>query len=281
MLQPNVRGAAGKKQQLIWKPPMSIPDYKASTLFDLTGKIALVTGGSRGLGREMVRAFAQAGADVVIASRKLPQCEELAEEIRETTGRRAFPYSCHVGDWQQVEAMVEAAYDHFGRIDVLVNNAGLSPLYPSLDAVNEDLYDKVFNVNLKGPFRAMAMVGQRMMDGDGGSIINVSSTASFNPNKTTTPYGAAKAALNHMTAGFSIEFGPKVRVNCIVPGPFETDISVGWFHSDEFAERAESRISLKRGGQPNEIVGAALYFASDASSFTTGTTLRVDGGSFG
>ncbi len=249
-------------------------------LFDLSGKIALVTGGSRGLGREMVRAFAEAGADVMIASRKLAQCEELAEEVR-GMGRRAFPYSANVGDWQQVEAMVEAAYDHFGRIDILVNNAGLSPLYPSLNDVDEALYDKVFAVNLKGPFRAMAMVGKRMAEGDGGSIINVSSTASVNPNKTTAPYGAAKRALNHMTATFALEYGPKVRVNCIVPGPFETDISVGWFHSPEFEERAATRIALKRGGQPGEIVGAALYFASDASSFTTGTTLRVDGGSMG
>jgi NAD(P)-dependent dehydrogenase (short-subunit alcohol dehydrogenase family) len=254
-------------------------DYTPNTLFNLTGKVALVTGGSRGLGREMVRAFAQAGADVMIASRKLAQCEELAAEISETTGRRAFPYACNVGDWDQVEAMVEAAYGYFGRVDVLVNNAGLSPLYPSLNDVDEALYDKVFAVNLKGPFRAMAMVGARMAAGDGGSIINVSSTASVNPDPTTAPYGAAKRALNHMTATFAMEYGPKVRVNCIIPGPFETDISVGWFHSDAFEERARTRIPLKRGGQPNEIVGAALYFASDASSYTTGTTLRVDGGS--
>ena len=254
-------------------------DYTPNTLFDLTGKVVLVTGGSRGLGREMVRAFAQAGADVMIASRKLAQCEELAAEIQETTGRRAFPYACNVGDWSQVEAMVEAAYAHYGRLDVLVNNAGLSPLYPSLNDVDEALYDKVFAVNLKGPFRAMAMVGARMAAGDGGSIINVSSTASVNPDPNTAPYGAAKLALNHMTTNFAMEYGPKVRVNCIIPGPFETDISVGWFHSEAFEERARTRISLKRGGQPNEIVGAALYFASDASSYTTGTTLRVDGGS--
>ncbi len=258
-----------------------MPDYSATKLFDLSGKIALVTGGSRGLGREMVRAFAQAGADVMIASRKLAQCEELAEEIKGRTGRRTFPYACNVGDWRQVEDMVEAAYEHFGRLDVLVNNAGLSPLYPSLNDVTEDLYEKVLSVNLKGPFRAMAMVGARMAEGNGGSIINISSTASVNPNRTTAPYGAAKAALNHMTASFAQEYGPKVRVNCIVPGPFETDISVGWFHSEEFQERARTRIALKRGGQPSEIVGAALYFASDASSFTTGTTLRVDGGSTG
>jgi NAD(P)-dependent dehydrogenase (short-subunit alcohol dehydrogenase family) len=256
-------------------------DYSANKLFDLSGKIALVTGGSRGLGREMVRAFAQAGADVMIASRKLAQCEELAREIEECTGRRAFPYAAHVGDWTQVENMVEAAYEHFGRLDVLVNNAGLSPLYPSLADVSEDLYEKVMGVNLKGPFRAMAMVGKRMAEGNGGSIINVSSTASLYPNKTTAPYGAAKAALNHMTQSFAHEYGPKVRVNCIVPGPFETDISVGWIHSEEFQERANSRIAMKRGGQPQEIVGAALYFASDASSFTTGAVLRVCGGSSG
>jgi NAD(P)-dependent dehydrogenase (short-subunit alcohol dehydrogenase family) len=247
--------------------------------FDLTGKIALVTGGSRGLGRQMVLAFADHGADVMIVSRKMAQCEELAEEVR-AMGRRAFPYAANAGDWQQIEGMVEAAYAHYGRVDILVNNAGLSPLYPSLHDVDEALFDKVFNVNLKGPFRATAMVGKRMAEGHGGSIINVSSTASFIPNPTTAPYGAAKWALNHMTTTFAMEYGPKVRVNCIVPGPFETDISVGWFHSEEFEARAQSRIALKRGAQPEEIIGAALYLASDASSFTTGTTLRVDGGSF-
>src|SRR5690606_34646843 len=130
---------------------------------------ALVTGGSRGLGKEMVQAFAAAGADVVIASRKFDNCQTLADEVEATTGRAAMPVACHVGDWEQIDAMVDAVYARFGRIDVLVNNAGMSPLYDSLAEHSEALYDKVFDVNLKGPFRLMATVGTRMAEGAGGS----------------------------------------------------------------------------------------------------------------
>lgn len=248
----------------------------AAELFDLTGKVAVVTGGSRGLGRAMVLAFAEAGADVVIASRKLPACEELAGEVVERTGRQALAVACHVGKWDEVEALADAAYAEFGRVDVLVNNAGLSPLYPSLYDVSEDLYDKVMSVNLKGVFRLSAIVGKRMAEGDGGSIINVSSTAATNPTPTETVYSAAKAGVNAITVAFAHEYGPKVRVNCIQPGPFLTDISKAW-DMDAFEERAKS-MALRRGGRPDEVVGAALYFASDASSFTTGSVLAIDGG---
>ncbi len=247
-------------------------------LFDLSGKVALVTGGSRGLGREMVRAFAAAGADVVIASRKLDACEALAQEIRSTTGRRSLAVACHVGEWDQVERLAETAYERFGKVDVLVNNAGLSPVYDHVSNVTEALYDKVLAVNLKGPFRLTALVGTRMAQGDGGSIIFVSSTASQSPGANTIPYGAAKAGINNMTVGFARAFAPKVRVNCIVPGPFLTDISRAW-DMEAFKRNAPKSILLQRGGEPDEIVGAALYFASDASSFTTGAHLVVSGGS--
>ena len=250
-----------------------------SALFDLTGKVALVTGGSRGLGREMVRAFARAGADVVIASRKLDACEALAAEVRDTTGRRALAVACHVGDWTQIGQLAEAAYAEFGRVDVLVNNAGMSPIYERVADVTEELYDKVLDVNLKGPFRLSAIVGTRMAEGAGGSIIFVSSTASLSPGGNVIPYGAAKAGVNNMTAGFARAFAPNVRVNCIVPGPFLTDISKAW-DMEAFNRRASSTILLGRGGEAEEIVGAALYFASDASSFTTGSQLVVSGGSF-
>jgi NAD(P)-dependent dehydrogenase (short-subunit alcohol dehydrogenase family) len=245
--------------------------------FDLTGKVALVTGGSRGLGKEMVRAFAAHGADVVIASRKLATCEELAAEIEATTGRRALPVAAHVGRWADCDALVDTAYAHFGKVDVLVNNAGMSPLYPHVSAVDEALYDKVLDVNLKGPFRLMANIGTRMAEGDGGSIINVSSIAAIRPTPDVIPYSAAKAGLNAMTEGFARAFGPTVRVNCIQAGPFLTDISKAW-DLEQFEKRAKTTIALQRGGQPDEVVGAALYFASDASSFTTGAILRVDGG---
>jgi NAD(P)-dependent dehydrogenase (short-subunit alcohol dehydrogenase family) len=245
--------------------------------FLLTDRVALVTGGSRGLGREMVKAFAAAGAHVIIASRKLENCEELASEITATTDRQALPVGCHVGNWQQIDELVEVSYERFGRIDVLVNNAGMSPLYGSLAEHPEALYDKVFDVNLKGPFRLMATVGTRMAEGEGGSIINVSSGGAIRPDSTIIPYAAAKAGLNAMTIGFAHAFGPKVRVNCIQAGPFLTDISKAW---DLDAVRADTRarFALERPGNPDEVIGAALYFASDASSWTSGAILPVDGG---
>ncbi len=250
---------------------------EASGLFDLSGKVALVTGGSRGLGAAMTRSFARAGADVVIASRKLEACERLAAEVRAETGRRALAVACHVGEWGQVEALAEAAWAEFGRIDVLVNNAGMSPLYDHVREVGEELYDKVLAVNLKGPFRLTALVGSRMAEDGGGSIIMVSSTASVNPGPNAIPYAAAKAGLNALVPAFARAFAPTVRVNGIVPGPFLTDISKAW-DMEAFEARAASTILLARGGQAEEIAGAALYFASEASSFTTGALLTVSGG---
>ena len=244
-------------------------------LLDLTDRIAIVTGGSRGLGREMALAFADHGAHVVVASRKLENCQTVAEEIR-AKGRRALPLAYHAGSWSDADRLAEAAYAEFGRVDILVNNAGMSPLYPSLDQVSEELFDKVIGVNLKGPFRLSSIVGTRMAAGDGGSIINVSSIASQRPSPSEAPYGAAKAGVNSLTQSLAAAFGPKVRVNCIVPGPFLTDISKAW-DLEAFNARARSAFALQRGGLPHEVVGAALYFASDASSYTTGTLLNIDG----
>ena len=253
-----------------------MPDV--DNLFDLSGKTALVTGGSRGLGREISLAFAHAGADVVIASRKLDSCEQLAKEVRDKTGKKALPIACNVGDWDQVDQLADAAYDHFGKVDILVNNAGMSPLYDNLASVSESLYDKVLGVNLKGPFRLTALIGSRMVEGDGGSVIMVSSMASVRPGKNALPYAAAKAGLNAITIGFAQAYGPKVRVNGIVAGPFLTDIAKAW-DMENFEKRAEESIPLGRAGDPHEIVGAALYFASAASSYTTGALLQVAGGS--
>jgi NAD(P)-dependent dehydrogenase (short-subunit alcohol dehydrogenase family) len=247
-----------------------------SDLFDLTGKVAVVTGGSRGLGREMVLAFAERGADVVIASRKVENCETVAEEVR-ALGRRALAVGYHAASWDGADELAATAWAEFGRIDVLVNNAGMSPLYPSVDAVSEELFDKVVGVNLKGPFRLSSIVGTRMMADGGGSIIFVSSVASQRPSASELVYGAAKAGVNNLAYGLARTFGPTVRVNCIVPGPFLTDISKAW-DLEAFEIQAKRGLALGRGGEPHEIVGAALYFASDASSYTTGTTLNVDGG---
>ena len=159
---------------------------------------------------------------------------------------------------------------------MLVNNAGMSPLYPDIAGVTEELYDKVFAVNLKGPFRLTALVGTRMVTEGGGSIVNVSSIGSLRPAPTIIPYAAAKAGLNTMTVGFAQAFGPTVRVNCVLPGSFLTDATDHW--DDDTMRRAAANPALERIGEPREIVGAVLYFASDASSYTTGAILRVDGG---
>ena len=248
--------------------------------FDLTGRVAVVTGGSRGLGREMVTAFAEHGADVVIASRKLEACEELAAEVRDRTGRRAVGVAFHAGRWADADELARRVYDDFGQCDVLVNNAGMSPLYPSLAQVSEDLFDKVVGVNFKGPFRLSALIGEKMAAAGRGSIINVSSTAAARPGPDALIYAGAKAALDAMTVGLAQAYGPAVRCNVIMPGPFLTDISHAW-DMEAFEERARRTIPLGRGGLPHEVVGAALYLASDASSYTTGATIKIDGGSSG
>jgi NAD(P)-dependent dehydrogenase (short-subunit alcohol dehydrogenase family) len=244
---------------------------------DLEGKVALVTGGSRGLGREMVLAFAAGGADVIIASRKLDGCTALAEEVRDRFGVAALATACNVSVWTQCDALVETAYAELGRVDILVNNANLSPLYGRLDEVSESLWDKVVGVNLKGPFRLTSLIGTRMAAGDGGSIINISSIEAARPMPNALPYAAAKAGLNALTEGFARAFGPTVRVNAIQCGPFLTDISLAW-DMDAFDAVAKASIALQRGGAPDEVVGAALYFASAASSYCTGAILRLDGG---
>lgn len=244
---------------------------------ELTGKVCLVTGGSRGLGREMVHAFAAHGADLIIASRKLGNCETVAAEVRERHGREALPLAANVSEWEQCDALVERAHAWLGRVDVLVNNAGMSPLYPSLDQVGEGLFDKVIALNLKGPFRLTALIGTRMAAAQGGSIINISSVGSIRPDPAYLPYAAAKAGLNALTAGFAHAFGPTVRVNAIMAGRFATDISKAW-DREAVDRHARTTLALRRVGEPNEITGAALFLASNASSYCTGTTMRVDGG---
>jgi NAD(P)-dependent dehydrogenase (short-subunit alcohol dehydrogenase family) len=225
-------------------------------LFDFSGKIALVTGGSRGLGYQMVKAFAERGADVIIASRKLENCEAVAEECR-AVGRKALALSAHVGKWDQCEQLVEQAYDAFGRIDILVNNAGMGPAMPSHE-VSEALFDSVVNLNFKGPFRLASLVAKRMADGDGGTV----------------PYGSAKAALNAMSKSLAWEYAPKVRVNTLSPGGFRTDIVEAW------PDKGLGPINIPRGhaAEPHEIVTAALFLASPASVNVTGSLVRCDGG---
>jgi NAD(P)-dependent dehydrogenase (short-subunit alcohol dehydrogenase family) len=249
----------------------------AKHIIDMTGKVVLVTGGSRGLGRDMALGFAAAGADLIIASRKYANCDAVAEEIR-AMGRRALPVGVHMAQWADCDRLIEEAYAEFGRVDVLINNAGMSPLYDKPTDITEELYDKVLDLNLKGPFRMSSVIGERMMEGNGGSIINISSVAAIRPRKNVITYAAAKAGLNAMTEALADAMGPKVRVNGIMPGPFLTDISRAW-DMDAFNERAKSNIAMQRGGAPDEITAAAMYLASDHAGYTTGAILKIDGGS--
>jgi NAD(P)-dependent dehydrogenase (short-subunit alcohol dehydrogenase family) len=249
----------------------------AAELFDLTGRVAVVTGGSRGIGRGIVMTLARAGADVVIASRKLEACKATADDVRAETGRKAVAVECHVGKWEDCDRLADVVYDELGRCDVLVNNAGSSPLYPDLASVSQDYYDKVHAVNARGPFRLSALIGTRMFEGDGGSIINIGSIESQRPSSHALVYSMAKAGMDALTLGLAEAFGPKVRANSILPGPFATDIAEHW---TEATKQFATQNPMGRMGEVDDIVGLALYFASDASRFTTGTITRVDGGAY-
>jgi NAD(P)-dependent dehydrogenase (short-subunit alcohol dehydrogenase family) len=243
--------------------------------FDLHGRVALITGGTRGLGWVIAQTFAAAGAAVIVSSRHQDACEQAAETLR-ASGAEALGVAAHAGSWDEVDQLAQAALAWRGQVDILVNNAGMSPLYERLSDVSEALWDKVIAVNLKGPFRLAAVLGEAMQERGSGSIINVSSTGAVRPTADIVPYAAAKAGLNALTAGLAGALGPQVRVNCIMPGPFLTDISNHW-DRDAFNAHARS-FPLRRGGRPEEIAGIALYLASDSSSFTTGAVIPVDGG---
>ena len=249
---------------------MTIPTLRAD------GKIVVITGGSKGLGRAMALGFAGAGADVVVASRKLEPCEQVATEIR-SMGRRALAVSCHVGDWSQCEALVAVTVAEFGRIDVLVNNAGIAPVPPSLKEVTSELFDKTIDVNLKGPLRLSALAAEHMPSG--GAIINISSKASTHPSPFTVVYAVAKAGLNTLTKAAAQEFGPRgIRVNGIICGTFDTDSLRRSYPTDEAWLAAASVVGPGRIARADEIVGTALYLASDASSYMSGEMVLLDGG---
>jgi NAD(P)-dependent dehydrogenase (short-subunit alcohol dehydrogenase family) len=212
----------------------------------------------------MVRAFAEVGASVVIASRTFDACEALADEITEWYGRDALPVAADLCRWSDCGALVDAAYGRFGRVDVLVNNAGVAPRYPSLDHMSEELYDQTLAVNLKGPFRLTALVGSRMAADGGGSIINISSVEAARPEPAALPYAAAKAGLEALTLGFANAFGPTVRVNTIRCGMIRPGASTTY---DDTAVN-----------EPEDVVSAAVYLATDASAYRTSATIRLDAG---
>lgn len=241
-------------------------------LFDFTDQIILVTGGSRGLGYQMARAFAERGATLIIASRNLENCQKVADELA-ALGGTALAVSTHVGRWAECDQLIETVYDRFGRLDVLVNNAGMSPACPSHD-VTEKLFDSVLNLNFKGPFRLASQAAHRMKQVGEGRIINISSSGALVPLPYAVPYSGAKAALNAMTVSLAKEYAPEVRINTISAGPFLTDIAQAWAPE----AREKQPVSLGRPGEAAEIVTAALMLASRSSSYTTAALLRVDGG---
>lgn len=239
---------------------------------DFSSKVVLITGGSRGLGRAMALGFAEQGANVVVSSRRQASCDAVVDEIR-ALGREAVAIPCHVGHWSELETLIDGAIAAFGRLDVLVNNAGLAPAVGSSANVTEELFDKTLAVNAKGPFRLSALAEPHLRR-TRGCIINVSSTAAIRPEPAYPVYAAAKGALNIITRSQALEFGPHVRVNAIMAGPFWTDMSAGW--REEYDRNAPS--AMKRMGQPHEIVSSALYLASPSSTYLTGAIIQLDGG---
>ena len=247
--------------------------------FSLNGKVALITGGSRGIGKATALGFARAGADVAIASRKLPDLEQVADEIR-GLGRKALPVAVHVARLEEIKSLVQTVNKEFGRIDILVNNAGTSPaLSPMLD-LEERLWDSIMNLNLKGVIFLSQAVARIMKEHDGGTIINVASIAGFRHEPNIGVYSISKSAIVMATKIMGEEWAKyNIRVNAIAPGHIHTRLGDSIFEAvPEYKKEFLDRIPMRRIGDPDEIVGAMIYLASDASSYVTGTTIVVDGG---
>lgn len=245
---------------------------------DLTGKVALVTGGSRGLGKAMSLGLAAAGADVIIVSRRLENCEAVAEEIR-SMGRRALALSAHMGRTEDLDRIISSAYDKFGRVDILVNNAGMNPMIGELSELQVDLFQKLFDVNTKGPWYLASRMAPRMAEHGGGSIINVISVGALKPSALVGFYAATKAALDALTKVMAAEWASKgIRVNSLAPGSYHSDMFDSASSIPGYLDGAIAASLQKRVAATEEIIGPVLYLASDMSSYTTGHTLVSDGG---
>jgi len=253
--------------------------------FSLEGKVALITGGSRGIGRATALGFAQAGADVAVSSRKLPDLENVAEEIRKI-GQKALPVAAHIGRMENIKKLVDTVTDEFGRLDILVNNAGTSPAMAIALDTDERLWDSIMNLNLKGLYFLSQAAARVMKEQGGGSIINVSSVDGYHPQHSVGIYSIAKAAVRMVTKSMAMELGPfNIRVNAIAPGAVDTKLlNSMWANlSEDKVKEAKGwvaeRIPLQHVADPDEMVGAMIYLASDASGYVTGETILVDGGS--
>ncbi len=251
-----------------------------SGLFDLNGKVAIVTGSTKGIGRAMVEGLARAGANVVVSSRKQELCDEVAAEVAAATGAEAVGMACHVGEWDGVPGFVDRVVSRFGRIDILVNNAGINPVRVAPSEMTLDLWRKVFSVNLEGPLRTSQLIAPVMRDGGGGSIINIGTMAAYSGGTNVCAYGSSKAGLLNLTKSMAMEFASwNVRVNMLSPGPFMSEMLEGAAKtSPGFFDLVAGGTLQKRIADPSEIVGPVLYLASDASSFVTGDDISVSGG---
>jgi len=248
-----------------------------TSFYNFSGKVVVITGGSRGIGHAMALGFAEAGARVAVASRKIESCEATVEEIR-ALGSDGSAHAIHVGKWDDCNRLAEEVYARWGRTDVLINNAGLSPLAPSSLDTSEDLFDKIVAVNLKGPFRLTALFASKMVQGDGGSIINIASISALTQyGLAQAAYAASKAGLLALTSDLAHEWTGRrnVRVNAIAPGFFLTEMTEPL---KDGLEPLLRRVPSGRAGYPHELTGAAIFLASDASSYVTGQTIVVDGG---
>ena len=254
---------------------MSAPDPRDQ--FDLTGRTAIVTGGSRGIGRAIAQGFAAAGARVVVASRKADACATVAAEIV-AAGGEAFAVPTHVGRPDQIDALVEATVGHYGGIDIVVNNAA-NPLASPLTEMTPEAFDASYGVNVKGPVLLASRALDHLAASDHGVVINMITVGAFNPGEYLGLYCSGKAALWSLTRVMAKEWAPRgVRVNAIAPGPFRTDMMAASYAIPEFYDQIVSSTLVKRVAEPEEIVGTALYLASDASAYVTGSCVTIDGG---
>jgi NAD(P)-dependent dehydrogenase (short-subunit alcohol dehydrogenase family) len=251
-----------------------------SPLFDLSGKVAIVTGSTKGIGRAMAQGLAVAGASVVVSSRKQDLCDRAAQEIAVATGRDVLGLACHVGQWDAIPPFVDAVIERFGRIDVLVNNAGITPAREGPAEIGLDVWRKIFSVNVEGPLRMGQCVVPHMRTHGGGSIVNIASMAGYSGGPMVCAYGASKAALINLTKSQAQEWAQwNVRVNVLSPGPFLSEMVEGAeSNAPGFKELIAGGTLQQRIADPAEIVGPVVYLASDASSFVTGDDISVSGG---
>ena len=246
--------------------------------FSLEGKVALVAGGSRGIGEYSALAMAEAGADVVVSSRKLPELEQVAEKIK-ATGRKGLAIQAQMAKLEESKALVDQVMKEFGRIDILMNNAGTNPYYGPIIDAEEWAWDTTFNVNLKGPFLLSQLVARIMRDQGGGSIVNTASVGGMRPGENQGIYSTTKAAMIMLTMVMAKEWGQfGIRVNAVAPGVIKTRLSEALWQDPARGEAAAKRTAVGRLGEPWDVATAVLFLASDASSYITGETIIIDGG---